>query len=318
MRAAGLSLQSRNPSTVHRRTFLAAAGTIGITGIAGCQGGGDRSAATPTERTPTATSEPAGAPFNHHGTIDEPLATNGDFPADETPSDGRPPAFSDPPAAPDVEASALETLDVNGETVRLAPIDDVEAWYYRGTARFVDARGLDQYALAHVYGSVSSPAQPGSTGGGINGWATDDRVVTYCGCPHHLSSIRAAGLQRAGFSRVYAIDEGFGPWVERENPMAGTAFEDSERAAVDPAWTLDGAVDPRHAGAYVWASAGRQAEAAPIQDDGRFTLAVRFPSATAETPVSVTTPSFELTRPLGELASVHIDRTLATAGTSRR
>lgn len=273
-----------------RRTLLTAGAAGLAAGLAGCSGlvGGDNGGGD--------------APFEHPGTLGETFATNADYPADGDPADGLPPAFPDPPEAPDVDPSGFETLEVNGETVRLAPIDVVEAWYRRAAARFVDARGLDQYTRAHVYGGVLSTATRESTGGGIDGWPTDGRVVTYCGCPHHLSSLRAAGLQKAGFSEVYAIDEGFGVWSERGYPMAGTAFADATSSDVSE-WVVEGTVAARFAGEYAWAAVDRQYEAAPIAADGSFALHLRFAGVTGETPVRISTPAWTVTRPLADLSS---------------
>jgi len=276
---------------VNRREYLAALGAASTAALAGCGSGGDESGE---------------APFEHPGTLEETFVANGDYPDDTDPADGYPPEFPDPPAAPDVDPDALETLSVNDETVRLLPIDDAEAWFRRSSARFVDARGLDQYTRSHLYGSVLSPAQQGSTGGGIEGWPTDERVVAYCGCPHHLSSVRAAGLQKAGFEDVYVIDEGFVEWSDREYPMAGTKFGDGDAAALSE-WRLDGRIDPAYAGEYAWASAGRQYEAAPVGDDGGFSIHLRFAGVDAGTPVRVSTPTFTRTRPLGELAEGTIE-----------
>ena len=288
-----------------RRTVL---GTIGATllgGLAGCLGGGDETSSPDSGGTPTRTPT-QGAPFEHPGTLDETFATNGDYPPDDDPADGRPPAFDEPPAAPDADPSSFETLDVNGETVRLAPIDDVYAWYRRGEARFVDARGRDQYLFAHVYGAVWSPAMQGSAGGAIDAWPAEDRIVTYCGCPHHLSSIRAAGLQRGGHTEVYALDEGFldreGSWKGEDYPMAGTEFRDGAQASVST-WRIRGAVDPAYAGEYVWAQTARQYEAAPVAGDGSYDLTLHFADVTADTPTTVTTPTDSVTRPLGDLAT---------------
>lgn len=288
--------------------LLRATGT-GIAGaLAGCLGG---QSGEPTETddqsstSATPTSTPTGtAPFEHPGTLGTSFATNGDFPADDDPADGRPPTFSDPPDAPDVDPSTFDTLSVNDETVRLAPIDVVVDWYRRGEIRVVDARGVTQYERAHVYGAVLSTAQQGSTGGAIPSWPTDERVVTYCGCPHHLSSVRAAGLQKAGFSDVFAIDEGFGQrgWSGRGHPMAGTAFESGTQAAVST-WIVDGTVDARYAGEYVWARAGRQYEAGPIGSDGRYELKLRFADVSATTPLELRTPTGTVTRPLGDLGA---------------
>lgn len=289
---------------MRRRDILVGVGT-GLAGsVAGCSAPTDNpddDTITPTDRSH---SPSGGAPFEHPGTIDEAFVINGNFPSDENPRDGFPPAFSNPPPKPDVDEASFETKEVNGESVKLTPIDVVEAWYRRAEARFVDARGLGQYKRSHIYGSVLSTAQKESTGGGINGWSKDDRIVTYCGCPHHLSSIRAAGLQKKGFSQVYVIDEGFGVWAKRGYPMAGvksTSQSDISR------WILEGALDARYAGEYAWATVDRQYEAAPIREDGRFTLALKFSGVTNETPIRVSTPAFTVTRPLGDLASEIID-----------
>ena len=291
-----------------RRPFLAAAAT-GLAGaVAGCAGS---SSTDSGDTTPTATDASGSststeatenkAPFEHTGTLDTSFVANGDYPTDENPADGYPPEFPEPPAAPEVDESSFDTIGTNGEVVSLVPIDVAEKWFYRSEARFVDARGIPQYERAHIYGSVLSTAQRHSDGGGIDGWATDDRVVTYCGCPHHLSSLRAAGLQKAGYEKVYAIDEGFGEWSASGDPMSGTSFGSDEQSDVSE-WVLDGAVGASYAGEYVWVEAARQYEAAPIRDDGSFSVRLKFSGVTTETPVSVTTPAFETTAPLGELA----------------
>jgi rhodanese-related sulfurtransferase len=230
------------------------------------------------------------------------MAANGDYPADEDPADGYPPVFSDPPESPNADPSTFETITTNGETIRLVPIDVAVAWYERGEARFADARGLYQYEYSHVYGSVLSPAQKKSDGGAIPDWPREDRVVTYCGCPHHLSSLRAAGLQKAGYEEVYAIDEGFGVWSERGYPMAGNTFATGTESSISE-WTIEGTVDSQYAGEYAWASADRQYEAAPIDADGGFSLHLKFADVSSETDVQVSTPAFSVTKPLGELAS---------------
>lgn len=285
---------------MRRRTLLALAGTGVAAALAGCTG----QDGTPTDGDGTARA--GSAPFEHPGTMDATFATNGDYPPDEAPGDGYPPAFDDAPPSPDADPSSFETLSVNGETVRLAPIDVVRAWYRRREARFVDARGPGQYERAHVYGAVLSTAQQESAGGGIEAWPTGDRAVTYCGCPHHLSSVRAAGLQKAGFSRVFALDDGFGEWANRGYPMDGTQFAQATRQDVSE-WTLRGTVPARYAGEYAWAAAGRQYEAAPIRGDGSFTLRLRFADVTGESLVRVATPAYAVERPLAELAAGPID-----------
>ena len=223
--------------------------------------------------------------------------TNGDYPADENPDDGYPPEYGQPPEERNVDESAFSTISTNGESVTLVPVDVANYWHQRREARFADARGQRQYDSSHILGAVLSPAVQNSQGGPIEGWPKDDRVVCYCGCPHHLSSIRAAGLQKAGYTNVYVIDEGFGEWGRRDYPMRGTTFGESRNAVIE------GEVAARYAGEYVWATheASGQQEAAPVREDGTFELHLKFSDMTDEMPIHLRGASLEVTRPLGEL-----------------
>ena len=272
-----------------RRAYLAASGTGALAALTGCLGvlGSGSSS------------------VKHVGNLDADFAANADLPADDDPSDGYSPQYGDPETR-SVDESRFGALDVNGESVTLVPVDVSHYWHQQGAARFVDARGLSQYKNSHIYGAVNSPATRNSQGGGISGWSEDDRVVCYCGCPHHLSSIRAAGLQKAGFTDVYALDEGFlgrpDSWSDQEYPMAGTRFAGGNQARVQQ-WTISGAVDSRYAGEYVWATAGRQYEAAPVRSDGSYELHLKFANVSADTPVRIRTPTDSVERPLGRVGS---------------
>jgi rhodanese-related sulfurtransferase len=266
---------------MNRRTFLAA-GTGSLAALTGCLGLFSSS-----------------SNVNHPGNLETQFNANTSLPTDEKPADGYPPKYGEQPPERAVDESQFATLSTNGETVTLVPIEVARYWHRRGEARFVDARGLEQYKRAHVFGAVNSPAVRGSEGGGISGWPKEDRVVCYCRCPHHLSSIRAAGLQKAGFSNVYAIDEGFTPWYRSGDPMRGTDFSEPQEALVR------GEVAAQYAGENVWATheASGQREAGPVAEDGTFSLHLRFYDVDEETPIHVSTPTFDVTRPLGELTS---------------
>lgn len=272
----------------------------------GTGGPGETTTTTTGTTTSTDSSSSNDAPFEHEGTLDASFATNGEFPTDENPADGRPPDFAEVPPEPDVDPSTFETIQVNGETVRLAPAEVVVDWYRRGEVRVADARGMRSYRRRHVYGAVLSPAQGDSAGGGIPDWPTGDRVVTYCGCPHHLSSIRAAGLQKAGYTDVFAIDEGFigrdDSWNAKRYPMSGTEFEGTTQASVSE-WTITGTVDPTYAGEYVWATAVGESEAAPIAPDGSYELHLRAAGADEDTTVEMRTPAGTSHQSLGDVAT---------------
>jgi rhodanese-related sulfurtransferase len=275
---------------VNRRTYLAAAGSASASALAGCAG------VLPSDGD-------GGTTTNGGGGGDETTGpTMGDdLPSDSTPKDGYPPEFSETPEPKEFDTSGFGTTRTDGNDVSLAPIEAVYNWYATSRARFADARGTEQYDRSHVLGAVSSPVG-GMNGGGdpVTEWPTDDRVVCYCGCPHHLSSMRASALMDAGYSDVYVIDEGFWEWHDRSYPMAGENLDASPNAVA-----ISGVANPALAGEYAWAvhEASGQTEAAPIGADGRFTLELRFSGMTDSTPILVRTPEYEVEAPLGDLAS---------------
>ncbi|WP_435348462.1 rhodanese-like domain-containing protein [Haloarchaeobius sp. HRN-SO-5] len=189
-----------------------------------------------------------------------------------------------------------KTTTVNGETIRLMPVDTTYEWHQDESARFVDARGITQYERSHITGAVSSPANTaGSSDDPVMDWPTDTRIVCYCGCPHHLSSIRAAHLQQNGYTDVQVIDEGFFEWVDRGYPVTGSAS--------NAYYEITGRTDPAYAGEMVWVRdvARDQLEAAPIRSDGSYTVHVRFSGLTEESVLSLETPTYTLERPLAAL-----------------
>lgn len=266
-----------------RRTFLgASAGALAA--LAGCLGNGTSADARPVK---------------HPGNLDANFQANGDYPSDDDLADGYPPEYGQPPGEQNIDESAFSSISASGESVMLVPVEVTRYWHQRREARFVDARGVSQYERSHILGAVSSPAVENSQGGPIEGWSSDERIVCYCGCPHHLSSIRAAGLQKAGFSNVYVIDEGFGEWYGRSYPMRGTDFSATGNAVIE------GEVAAQFAGEYVWATheATGQQEAAPVREDGTFELHLKFSDMDDDMPIHVSAPSFDVTRPLGELTA---------------
>lgn len=278
---------------VNRRAFLS---TVGVAAFAGCLGGTDGStpAGGTDGATPTATT-----PCRSMGEIQGPTASD-DLPDDTSPGDGYPPAFETTPESCSVDPDSFETEPRNGENVPLAPVEATYYWYARGEARFVDARGQGQYDTARVYGAVSSPANNTMSDDPVESWPVDDRIVCYCGCPHHLSTIRAADLMDQGYTEVYVIDEGFGEWTNREFPVAGEAV--SSRPARR---TIEGRVDARFAGDTAWArhAASNQMEATEIASDGRFSLHLYFSGVTDDAQITIETPAYRTTAPLGDLTS---------------
>ena len=261
-----------HPRTPSRRVFLAGSAAL----LGGCLGGSS----------PTA-----------------PKLTN------ET--DGYPSAFEERPAGRSIDTGSFPRLTVEGTPVPLAPIEAAHYWYRRREARFVDARGKQSYAQSHVLGAVLSPAPDGGNADPVAAWPKADRIVCYCGCPHHLSSIRAAHLLRDGYEDVYVIDEGFWEWHDRGYPMAGE--EITARPAVRE---IAGRTHPRYAGETVWArhEPSGQREAAPIDRTGRYRLRLRFADVTLESTILVETPAYRVRAPLRDLTEGPITRGKVVAG----
>ncbi|MFB6084838.1 MAG: rhodanese-like domain-containing protein [Halorientalis sp.] len=272
-----------------RRRFLAAVGAAA--GLAGCSGGS--SDGTPTgEPGGTDTATPTAA-------SSIPAARDG-YPA--------PSVIDERPPAPEIDPSSFETLRYDrGVAVPLVPIGVAYDWYRRREARFADARGGAQYERSHVTGAVLSPAG-GRRNDPVTEWPTDDRIVCYCGCPHHLSTVRAGDLLANGYEEVYAIDEGFWEWHERGYPISG------RHTAVAPSGytsrVIEGRTDPADAGRLAWARTpdGGNQEATPIRGDGRYELTLVLWHLDADAPVTVETPSYTLTAPIGELTSGRVTR----------
>jgi rhodanese-related sulfurtransferase len=292
-----------------RRALLASGATV-LGTLAGCLsddpvGGGDTatSHAATTARPSTATAADEDGPREIGG---EETGTEADRPSpreatsnpgDPTPADGFAPEQDDVPAARDIDTSTYERIDVNGESVALAPIEDVYYWWARGEARFADARGISQYTEAHVLGAVSSPVQTGIDETPVGDWGTDERIVCYCGCPHHLSSIRAATLQSNDYGEVYVIDEGFFEWANRDHPVVGDGVSDRRL------YTIRGRTARRYAGEMAWARhvGSDRVEAAPVAHDGTYELHVRFADLTPRSELRVRAPDYAVTATLREL-----------------
>jgi len=271
-----------------RRTFAAAAsGTLA--GLAGCLG--DLGGTTETTDSTTATTASGdGDESDGSGTAAELSAAE----------DGYPEAVAQKPEDREVDTSGLDTVTENGVEVPLLPVEDAYVWWAYRRARFADARGSDQYENAHIDGAVLSPAPADmrEEGDPVRKWGKRDRIVCYCGCPHHLSSIRASQLIDAGYEDVYVIDEGFFEWSDRDYPTTGGdgGLE---------AFVVRGQLDASDAGENVWARTvdGDQFESTNVQRDGSFALHCKFTGVTADSRLRVETPAWSTTGTVRELTS---------------
>ncbi|MFC6989597.1 rhodanese-like domain-containing protein [Haloplanus sp. GCM10025708] len=201
--------------------------------------------------------------------------------------------------------SEYETVTVDGVDVPLAPMADVHRWYENRDLHLADARSRAAYERSHIEGAVWSPAPDGREGDDpASAWDPASLVVCYCGCPHHLSSMRAASLIDAGYERVAALDEGYWAWKDAGHPIAG-----SEASIEPPVRVVRGRTDPQFAGESAWArhDPSGQMEATAIADDGSYELHLRFAGVSDASPVRITTPTYEIERSLSALTTGVVD-----------
>ncbi|SEQ79611.1 rhodanese-like domain-containing protein [Natrinema salaciae] len=214
--------------------------------------------------------------------------------------DGYGPEPESEPEERSIDTSTYETQTFDGVEVPLAPIDDVFYWYQRQEARIADARGSDQYEKSHIAGAALSTAPPYTPDDDpVADWSKDERIVTYCGCPHHLSGLRAGKLIDNGYEEVYALDEGFTVWTNRGYPLEGAEVS-SEQATYE----IHGQSDPAYAGEMVRLEQvdAERLEANQIASDGTYTITLHYAGSPASR-FRVKTPEYTTEGTLEELTS---------------
>ncbi|MFC6767401.1 rhodanese-like domain-containing protein [Natrinema soli] len=221
---------------------------------------------------------------------------------DGSDGDGYGPEPETMPEERSIDTSTYQTKEYEGVEVPLAPIADVFYWYQRQEARVADARQSSQYEKAHIAGAPLSPAPDGNSDDPVSDWSKDDRIVTYCGCPHHLSGLRAAWLLDNGYEEVYALDEGFQAWINAGYPLKGSDVSE-DRAT----YSIHGQSDAAYAGDMVMLEQldAERAEAAPIADDGSYTLQLHYAGST-DSRFRVEAPDYTTEGTLAELTSATI------------
>lgn len=144
-------------------------------------------------------------------------------PADPDPSISKAGLAPNPVDVPEREVDESQFTDYNSEgtIIQQVPLDVAYYWYNTHKARFVDARTIKRYNIAHIDGAIHSPAPEGDDDDPMNNIGDHERIVTYCTCPHYLSGLRAAARQNAGNAGAYALITGVRPWIESGYPIAG-------------------------------------------------------------------------------------------------
>ncbi|PSP27284.1 hypothetical protein BRC65_06670 [Halobacteriales archaeon QH_2_65_14] len=178
---------------MQRRRFIGAVGMLGIVGMAGCLGDRDGNGDSDGDGENTGDS-------NGNGDGEE--ATDSEVDVEEP--DEYPDDVENTPGEETgkTDRNGYDMYAVGGTEVPLAPIDDEEV---------------------RIAGAVFSPAPDGlPEDDPLDALTEDTRIVTYCPCPHTLSTNRAASLIENGYTDVYALKEGIREWVDRGYPLEGT------------------------------------------------------------------------------------------------
>ena len=230
---------------------------------------------------------------------------NNKYEPDLDPFDGYPPLPTQIPPQQIFDPTTFDVAKVNSQTIPLAPLKTVYNWHQRGEARFVDSRSQTQYERSHILGSILSPAPSGiGSSDPTSDWPKNDRIVTYCGCPLHLSTLRAASLLNSGFTNVYVLQDGFWEWHDRRYPLAGNDLNLAPKI-----WIIHGKTDPSLSGKTVWIRElqSGQVEATPIQSNGEFKSDIRFSNISLKTPISIEAPHRTIVSPLSSLIDTTIE-----------
>ena len=205
--------------------------------------------------------------------------------------------------------SGYETTKVAGESVPLAPTDDAYDWYQNDDLAVVDSRSRVAWERTRIEGAVWSPAPRGrETSDPAAEYSEDRRILTYCACPHNLSTQRAATLIKNGYEEVYALDKGINHWIEQGHPIAG------ENVAQDlPTYEIRGETSPDAAGEEVWVRDpdSGQREPSTIAADGSYEVTFHFVEIDDSTPLTVETPTYEVRAPLRTLTSTVVTPAMA-------
>lgn len=131
-----------------------------------------------------------------------------------TPGSGNPDDEDCPELSYVGAGGAPTTFDVEGLLLGI----DLLYPEYEGGSRFVlvDARPSSDFALHTIEGAISIPyyiaAECAAT------LPPDEWIVTFCACPHSLSTQAANHFIEAGHSKVKVLDEGYLEWRERGYP----------------------------------------------------------------------------------------------------
>jgi mono/diheme cytochrome c family protein/rhodanese-related sulfurtransferase len=111
--------------------------------------------------------------------------------------------------------AAAELTPRAGRYVSVA--DVAKAYAENRRLVIVDVRPTSDYRRMHIAGAISIPYYDLRALDRIPNDGT--WVITYCGCPHHLSGIVVDELRKRGYAHSAVLDEGVFVWQRHGHPM---------------------------------------------------------------------------------------------------
>ena len=99
--------------------------------------------------------------------------------------------------------------------------DDLNTLFSKNELPFIfDVRSEASFEQSHITNALSMPyGKTDDTRLTSAGLTKDSFIVTYCGCPRHLSSLSAADLSERGYSNIKVLYEGYWHWKDSGYPV---------------------------------------------------------------------------------------------------
>ena len=134
-----------------------------------------------------------------------------------------------------------------------------------------DVRAKTSFDKSHIRGALHMPygKVEATEVAALSGMTPDTPIVTYCGCPHHLSGIAADQLIEWGYRNVRVLYEGFWHWRDHHYPLAALGNPPTQELAFSGR-IVDGKRPLAHVDVFIRNLRNGQLEAAATDADGRF------------------------------------------------
>ena len=151
---------------------------------------------------------------------------------------------------------------------------DLGKHFEDNTVPFIfDVRSEHSYQKSHIRTALSMPYNQTDDDrlASVEGLGQDSLIITYCGCPRHLSGLAAKDLGERGYTNVQVLYEGYWHWVDNGYPVV-----DNESTALSTL-QFEGKVtrvDRPVAGETIFLKHQRtgQLEATSLDEDGAFAV----------------------------------------------